>query len=185
MKNEFVFKISEKRATNKIVWATQFSTMGGSVGDPWIRAYPPTPKYNPYWLGINMFSLLLSGLSQWLSVDVTFANLSWLSVMMDEFYRETRGYGHVVSSTCSRTWFHYSCIGMGNVPDAQEDVFCSDECRKSGNYMLSTLVLILYIDVVLSLSIYCYCHKPKGGETMVQCVREDACYRHEWYHPCA
>ena len=40
-KKQNLLKISKKNSGNQeMIWATQFSTMGGPVGDPWICAYP-------------------------------------------------------------------------------------------------------------------------------------------------
>ena len=69
-----------------------------------------------------------------------------------------------VSPSCDKTWFHYSCIGLDGAPDPDDDVFCSDACRQSGDY------------------IYCYCQRRNQQLVMVQCAREDTCLRYEWYH---
>ena len=40
-KQIFILKISQNNSGDQeLIWANQFSTMGGPVGDPWIWTYP-------------------------------------------------------------------------------------------------------------------------------------------------
>ena len=50
---KYILKITQNNSgKQEMIRATQFSTMGGPVGDPWIRAYPQHcvgPRWVPCW----------------------------------------------------------------------------------------------------------------------------------------